>query len=244
MTSPPPAKGRPRGAADTRTLSALTALLKAESAQLKAEAARLRAEKQSAPRSTPRSGPQSAAQSPSAGGGASPTAVLHTTSTQLVVTVDLGASSQREAKVGEHVTVEMPAGSIVNATITAVSPVAVSSSNSPNGSSPAAGAGAGAGGSGSAASTVPVTVALRGHQKGAGLDQAAVSVNFAQARARHVLSVPVTALLATSGGHYAVQRAAAPYALIPVSTGLFAAGDVQISGPGIHPGLQVTDSQG
>ena len=77
-----------------------------------------------------------------------------------------------------------------------------------------------------------------------GLDQAAVSVNFAEQRANHVLSVPVTALLATGGGNYAVQEAGAPRRLIPVTTGLFAAGYVQISGAGIYPGLQVTDSQG
>jgi hypothetical protein len=56
--------------------------------------------------------------------------------------------------------------------------------------------------------------------------------------------VPVTALLATAGGGYAVESAAAPHRLIPVTTGLFAAGYVEISGRGIHPGLQVTDSQG
>jgi hypothetical protein len=54
----------------------------------------------------------------------------------------------------------------------------------------------------------------------------------------------VTALLATSGSTYAVQEAAPPHHLIPVTTGLFAAGYVEISGAGIHPGLQVTDSQG
>ena len=59
-----------------------------------------------------------------------------------------------------------------------------------------------------------------------------------------MLSVPVTALLATGGGNYAVQEAAAPHQLIPVTTGLFAAGYVQISGSGVYPGLQVTDSQG
>jgi len=79
---------------------------------------------------------------------------------------------------------------------------------------------------------------------GAGLDQAAVSVNFSEAQARNVLSVPVTALLATSGGNYEVQEAAAPHALIAVTTGLFAAGYVQISGPGVYEGLEVTDSQG
>jgi hypothetical protein len=69
-------------------------------------------------------------------------------------------------------------------------------------------------------------------------------VNFAQAVANHVLSVPVTALLATSGGRYAVQEARAPHRLVPVTTGLFAAGYAQISGHGIYQGLQVTDSQG
>ncbi len=48
-----------------------------------------------------------------------------------------------------------------------------------------------------------------------------------------MLSVPVTALLALPGGGYAVQEAASPHKLIPVTTGLFAAGYVQISGPGI-----------
>ena len=50
--------------------------------------------------------------------------------------------------------------------------------------------------------------------------------------------------LGTGGGNYAVQEAAAPHTLIPVTTGLFAAGYVEISGSGIYPGLQVTDSQG
>jgi hypothetical protein len=89
-----------------------------------------------------------------------------------------------------------------------------------------------------------VTITLDKHVAGARLDQAAVSVQFAEAKATHVLSVPVTALVATAGASYAVQEAFAPHKLMPVSTGLFAAGYVQISGQGIHPGLTVTDSQG
>ena len=69
-------------------------------------------------------------------------------------------------------------------------------------------------------------------------------MNFVQARAVHVLSVPVTALLATQGGRYALQEAAPPHRLIRVTPGRFAAGYVAISGAGIHPGLVVTDSQG
>jgi hypothetical protein len=89
-----------------------------------------------------------------------------------------------------------------------------------------------------------VTIALRGRLPSSGLDQAAVSVNFEQQVERGVMSVPVTALLATAGGGYAVQEAAAPHRLIPVTPGLFAAGYVQISSSQIYPGLQVTDSQG
>jgi hypothetical protein len=176
-------------------------------------------------------GPSSSASS--TGGGAGATPILQTTSTQLIVTVDLPASSQSEAKVGEQVTVEMPGGNIVDGGITAVSSVAASSSSGTGGSS-----------SSSSQATIPVTIRLKGHISGAGLDQAAVSVNFAQAVASNVLSVPVTALLATSGGGFAVQGAGAPHKLIAVTTGLFAAGYVQISGTGIYDGLQVTDSQG
>jgi hypothetical protein len=244
------------------TLAALIALLKAESAQLQAETARLKAQhaspgagsksssssKSSGSSATgSSSGPGASSGSGSGSGGGSGTAILQTSSTQLVVTVDLDATKQSEAKVGENVTVDMPAGNTVEGRITAVSPVAQSSSSSGNGSgggSGAAGSGAGGNGSGSSVATIPVTIALTGHQSGAGLDQAAVSVSFAQARATGVLSVPVTALLATAGGAYAVQEAASPHTLIPVTTGLFAAGYVQISGQGIYPGLEVTDSQG
>lgn len=151
-------------------------------------------------------------------------AVLQTTSTRLVVTVALDPNSQSEAEVGGPVTVELPSGNTVAGTITAVSAVAQRSRGS--------------------ASTVPVTVALSGHPPGRGLDQAAVSVNFVAERARGVLSVPVTALVATAGASYALQQARPPHALIPVTPGLFAAGYVQVSGPRVRPGLTVTDSQG
>jgi hypothetical protein len=187
------------------------------------------------------------------GGGASPQAVLQTTSTRLVVTVDLSATSQSEARVGQHVTVVMPSGDSVGGTITAISPVAQNASDSGENSSgngggdgqggDSSGGGGGNGNGSGSSSTIPVTIALSG-RTAAGLDHAAVSVNFVQQRADHVLSVPVTALLATSGAHYAVQEAAAPHRLIPVGTGLFAAGYVQVSGPGIYAGLRVTDSLG
>ena len=185
--------------------------------------------------------------SASAGGssGGTATAILQSTSTQVVVTVNLDATKQSEAVVGEPVTVELPDGSTVDGTITEVSPVAqTSSSSTSSGSGSGSGSGSSGGGSSSPSATIPVTITLNGHQHIHGLDQAAVSVNFEQQKATNVLSVPVTALIATAGGGYAVQEAAAPHQLLPVSPGLFAAGYVQISGAQITPGLQVTDSQG
>jgi hypothetical protein len=142
------------------------------------------------------------------------------------------------------VTVELPDRSTVGGTITAVSAVAQNSSNGNANNGGGGGGNNGGNGSGGASATVPVTIRLDQRAGGAGLDQASVSVNFTQTRANNVLSVPVTALIATSGQSYAVQEASPPYQLIPVMTGLFAAGYVEISGPGISPGLPVTDSQG
>jgi hypothetical protein len=177
-------------------------------------------------------------------GGASPTAVLQTTSTRLVVTVELDAGKRGEATVGEHVGVELPDGTTASGTVTSVSRVAkTSSGTSGGGGSGDGGSSGGGGGGGGGGATIPVTIALHGSRTGAGLDQATVSVNFARERADGVLSVPVTALLATGGANYAVQEAAAPHRLLAVTTGLFAAGYVQISGPGIRAGLSVTDSQ-
>jgi regulator of extracellular matrix RemA (YlzA/DUF370 family) len=242
-----------------RTLEALIALLKAEIAELKATktspgGSPSRAGNPSSNGGSPRSAasgnsssdggsPSSNSPSPSGdGGGGSASAILQTTSTRQIVTVALDPSKQSEAKVGERVAVEMPAGNTVDGRVSAVSSVAQSSSNSGNGNSPDSSNGNN--NSSNSGSTIPVTITLSRRHPGGGLDQASVSVNFAQARANRVLSVPVTALLATAGGGYAVQSAAALHQLIPVTTGLFAAGFVQISGRGIYPGLRVTDSQG
>jgi hypothetical protein len=262
-TTTPATSGTGKGTTEIseQTLAALIALLKAETAALKHEGGSSPSSGSQSP-STGGANEPSSSKSPSSakspsdagsagagstGAGHSATAILETTSTQLVVTVDLDATLQNEATVGEPVTVEMPAGNRVNGRITAVSPVAQSSDSGDGSGAGGSGGGSGGGGSGNGSgstATIPVTIVLSGHIHGAGLDQAAVSVNFAKEEAKNVLSVPVTALVAVAGGTYDVQEAAAPHKLIPVTTGVFAAGDVQISGPGIHPGLQVTDSQG
>jgi hypothetical protein len=191
-----PAAESPAAAGDSAAiLSALKALLKAETSALKSK-----------PKSSSSGGGSGAPKG--SGPGAPAQAVLETASTQLVVSVALAATMKSEAVVGERVTVELPDSTTATGRVSHVSPVAQSSSASANsGSGPG-----GNGSSGAPAATIPVTVALTGHHPSlAGLDQAAVSVNFVQQQARHVLSVPVTALLATAGGGYTVQEAAAPH---------------------------------
>ena len=258
-----PSKKKKRSCKPSGSVAALTALLNAATAELRAETAELGAERGGggSPGKSGSGSPSGSGGSGSGGsgsgsggsgsggsgsgsggsGGGGATAIMQTSSTELVATVDLDATKQSEARVGEVVQVELPDGSYVGGRISAVSPVAQSSGGSGAGGS--GGGGSGGGGSSSGA-VIPVTISLGGRRVGAGLDQAAVSVNFSEAQARNVLSVPVTALLATSGGNYEVQEAAAPHALIAVTTGLFAAGYVQISGPGVYEGLEVTDSQG
>lgn len=248
-------------------LAVLLALLKAETAELQSQRSRSSSSAPSGASAARPSGASSSARpsgAPSsassagrsgtsggagAGGGAGtsgastpPNAqpILQTTSTQPVVTVNLDATKQTEAVVGEPVTVQMPDGSNRNGKITNVSPVAQTSSSSSSSSS----SGAAGGASSTPSSVVPITIAITGRHNIRGMDQAAVSVNFEQQVSKNVLSVPVTALIATAGGSYAVQEATAPHALIPVTPGLFAAGFVQVSGPGVYDGLQVTDSQG
>jgi peptidoglycan hydrolase-like protein with peptidoglycan-binding domain len=250
-----PHHGGHKGHKGSQSLSALVALLKAEIQELKAQQhgspsspsspSSHHSHHHSSPHSNSPSNNSSSNNPSSSSSGSSATEILQSSSTRLVVTVDLAASSQSEAVRGEHVTVEMPNNTTVNGVITQVSKVAQTSSSGNSGAGAGAGgSGAGSSGSGSSSATIPVTIKLLGHITGVGLDQAPVSVNFAQAKAKNVLSVPVTALVATAGGNYAVQAAATPHKLIPVKTGLFAAGYVAISGSGIYQGLQVTDSQG
>ena len=74
-------------------------------------------------------------------------------------------------------------------------------------------------------------------------DQAPVRVGITTATVPSALAVPVTALLAQSGGGYAVEvvNAGGINHLVPVSLGLFddADGLVQVSGSGLAVGQQV-----
>jgi hypothetical protein len=90
--------------------------------------------------------------------------------------------------------------------------------------------------------TIPVEVTFARPARTGGLDQAPVLVAITTERAKHVLVVPVNALLALAGGGYAVEiSSGGSRHLVPVEIGLFddAQGLVQVSGSGLRPGQRV-----
>ena len=72
-----------------------------------------------------------------------------------------------------------------------------------------------------------------------------VQVPLAVESAHDVLAVPVSALLALAGGGYGLEVVgpAGAHHLLGVTTGLFASGQVQVSGPGITAGMRVVVAQ-
>jgi hypothetical protein len=185
----------------------------------------------------------------SSGGASSPAenVALVTTSADMVVKVQLDASSQTEAVVGERVYVTLPSNSVAKGVITQVGRVAQTSSQSSGGGSSSGNGGNSTSGPGSAPSaTIPVTISLRHARRLGPLDQAPVTVAFALTTTRNALSIPVSALLAIAGGGYAVDvvHSTGTVSRVPVTPGSFAGGFVQISGPGIAAGMRVRDTAG
>jgi hypothetical protein len=130
-----------------------------------------------------------------------------------VVDVDLDASRQQLARVGDRVSVDLPSGRTVSGRIAEVGKVASKSQDE---------------------TTIPVTITLRGRV--GNLDQAPVDVSLEIDRARDVLAVPVKALLARQGGGYAVEVVGR--GMVRVEPGLYADDLVEVSGD-LKPGEKV-----
>ncbi|WP_285498367.1 peptidoglycan-binding domain-containing protein [Actinomadura sp. NBRC 104425] len=152
--------------------------------------------------------------------------VLNYTGTEKAVTVQLEATDQRLAKEGADVEVTMPDDQKVQGRVDEVSTVIEP------------------GGSGEEPQTkVEVTVALEGRRAQQAAEpyaMAAVDVTFTAGTRENVLTVPIAALLALREGGFGVevvQGGRSSY--VPVRTGLFADGKVEISGSGITEGTVV-----
>jgi peptidoglycan hydrolase-like protein with peptidoglycan-binding domain len=156
--------------------------------------------------------------------------VLDTSSTRRVVTVELDAALQSIARKGDRVEVTLPDQSTVRGRITDVGRVAREKESDGD---PAAGD------TGTEQELViDVTVRLLSARGLGRLDEAPVSVGLAQESRKHVLSVPVEALVARRGSGYGVELAGGRR-VVPVETGLFAGGYVEIEGSGIREGTRV-----
>ncbi len=177
------------------------------------------------------------------------TVVLTASSTTPVVTIDLDAAQQGEVKAGDPVSITLPDGSITPGVVSQISRVASSSSSSGNSSSGGSSSNSSGGSpNGSAGTGATITVlAVLNHPKAAGrLNQAPVTVTITTGSVPGALTVPVDALLAQTGGGYAVEvTGPGGHHLVRVTPGLFddAAGLVQVTGnltPGQHvvvPGI-------
>ena len=163
------------------------------------------------------------------GGAVAPGAELaDLSSTRREISVDLEADRQDLVRIGDGVTVELPDGRTARGRVTDVGKVATqprSEDEDP---------------------TIEVTIALRGRAaRGTGLDQAPVDVGFASERRRDVLAVPVTALLARSGGGFAVETVgrAGRHRLVDVEAGMYADDYVEVSGSGLREGMRVVTAE-
>jgi hypothetical protein len=138
--------------------------------------------------------------------------------------------------VGRQVSIDLPSGVMTPGSVTAVGVPAPPSSSASSSSSSSA--------SGSNASTV-LTVTPTDPAATGTADGQAVQVSLTVQSVRHVLAVPVAALVALAGGGYGLEIVghAGQHQLVGVHTGVFAGGDVQVSGGGLAPGTRVVVAQ-
>lgn len=150
--------------------------------------------------------------------------VLTYTGTKKAVTVQLDAADQRLAKPNAKVDVTLPDGATVPGRVEKVSTVIIPAESPDK----------------DPETKVEVIVAIDNQKAVAAWSLASVDVTFTASERKNVLTVPVSALVALREGGFGVEVSdgtASHY--VPVKTGLFANGQVEISGTGIKAGTVV-----
>ena len=174
--------------------------------------------------------------------------VMQGSSSTRQVQVAVNASQQTEVAVGDKVTITLPNTQTTPGVVSAVGTVAHCPSNpgasSGSGSSARATDTCSSGSSGSSTTpTITVYVTPSDPAATGTWDQAPVQVTITNASVPDALVVPITALLARSGGGYAVEvvDAGGSHHLVAVSLGLFddADGLVQVTGSELAAGQEV-----
>jgi hypothetical protein len=163
-------------------------------------------------------------------GGAATGQVLSYTGTDQQISVEMEVADQRLVSEDLPVTVTLPDGSTVNGTVTEIGTVATSSGDGESGGQP----------EGDTTTTIEVTVTLDDPEALGDWEAGPVDVSLEVDRREEVLAVPVGALVALAEGGYGVQLVDGDTtSYLPVDTGLFANGLVEITGDGITEGTIV-----
>jgi peptidoglycan hydrolase-like protein with peptidoglycan-binding domain len=179
------------------------------------------------------------------GGSAQPgAAVLAGTGTGHSVFVDMPVAALGYARVGQPVSIQLPSNRTVQGKVVSIGAAAADQQADPNGTARQAGGQPSAcqGGQGAGCPqsvTVEARVTSPAAQLG-GVAEGPVSVTFSAETRRGVLSVPISALTIGPAGDFAVVVADGDgRRTVPVQTGLFTSGRVEISGDGIAAGVRV-----
>ena len=149
--------------------------------------------------------------------------LMSVTGTAKSVSVPLDATDVDSIQQGDKATVTLPDNSEAHGAVSAISTDAQASDQ--------------AGGDSGGTPQLVVTVSLDSTAALRRLNSAPVQVQFTGQTKKGVLAVPVGALLALSGGGYALQLPGGR--LLAVETGMFAKGLVEVSGAGITAGTKV-----
>lgn len=163
---------------------------------------------------------------------------------QQVVDANVSLAQQDLAEKGREVTIQLPDGSTTPGTISSVgTPVERGAGNGQD--SQADGQGSQANQAGPAAGNkeriLPITVTPSDPEATSTLQEASVTVALPSQTRENVLTVPVNALLALTPTQFGVEiaREDGSFSQIPVETGLFAAGRVEVSGDDLAEGQHV-----
>jgi membrane fusion protein, multidrug efflux system len=161
--------------------------------------------------------------------------VLSYTGTTRLVSVELEVADRPLAVKGRTVTVTIPGRRPVRGTIAQVGTAITA-----QGAAPEEGTAPESTNATTADAVVEVTVTIADQKALGSLDAAPVDVDFVSSKREDVLAVPVTALLALPRGGFGVEVVdGASTRIAPVKTGMFAAGQVEVSGKGVAAGMRV-----
>ncbi|MEV7077924.1 hypothetical protein AB0N88_05165 [Streptomyces sp. NPDC093516] len=152
--------------------------------------------------------------------------VLSVTSLQKSVSATVGATDAAQIHQGDKVSLTLPDAARIPGEVTSVSTAVQGGQTEaadPDGTA--------------TPPSLLVTVVPKDKSAVKSLDAVPVQVTFTSRTRRNVLTVPVGALLALQEGGYALQRPDGH--LIAVKTGLFAKGQVGVSGQGLEEGERV-----